>query len=167
MVIPTDLHRDAEKFYNYLLALEKAADELTRHQVIDFTSVDGLLKQLLVYLCKAFTAETAFTAALKYDGPKPFLEIIEVYLQLDPARTSIDFVAWLDKLVETRKTQVLGGIGLPAGTYIHGLEAFQAQSAILLYRNIAGLDRVIGSGYQLDKEETGMFLAVDRKALII
>jgi len=162
----SDSRRDAEKYHNLLLAIENATETINSLEQQGKASIDVVLESLLPNLTEALDAAQAFVA-IHHNGKSnrsQAFKLISVYPKLNSA---IDFLPWsksLEKVLSSHRARVVEPFENAPKKLIHGLEMFNANTAILMQMRIGTESRIVGICNRINSE-MGPFLGADRRAL--
>lgn len=160
--IISDSRRDAEKYYQLLLAIENATGTIKALEQEDQATIDRVLESLLPNLSEALDAAQAFAAVhLPGTGNRSqAFKLVSVYPK--PEKT-MGFLPWSQKLARVLDSP-RAVVFAQTKQMIRGLERFHATTAILIQMQIGSQSRIIGVCNRT-YPEMGPFLAADRRAL--
>ena len=162
----SDSRRDAERYHDFLLAIELATHEIRDMGGESHPDIDEVLDRLLPYLAAALNAEQAFVAALREDEDrgKKWFELTAVYPRKDLRGHHLEWSDLLQQLIKDGKPRVIDPLGEEVRDPIPGLEIFDATSAVLVRMQAPGHVGVVGICNKAHPA-LGPFLAADRMAL--
>ena len=161
----SDSRRDAEKYRSLILAIESATATITALEREGRASIEEVLASLLPNLVEALDAAQAFAAIhrlSKGNFSKGF-EIVSVYPQREFTRPILPSTETLMQILLDDRAHVIEPFVDEPRKIIHGLEIFNATTAVLVPMKIGDQAWLIGVCNKANPD-TGPFLAADRKA---
>jgi PAS domain S-box-containing protein len=164
--IISDSQRDAEKYYNLLLALKSATDKISALERGGSASIDEVLASLLPDLTDALGAARAFVAVYRQDKRDRVrgFDVASVHPKME---LNTFFIPWskpLSQVLSDGRARVVEPFEDEPKKPIQGLEVFSATTAILVRMKIGNQLRIVGVCNRVNPE-MGPFLVADRKAL--
>ena len=162
----SDSRRDADKYYKLLLAIENATEKIGALEKTGRASIDEVLASLLPDLVDALDAAQAFVVICQSDKKnqaKDF-ELSAVFPKMGSSESFLPPSKLLDQVLADGRARVVEPFEDAPKKLIHGLEVFQAVTAILVRMQIRDQFRIVGVCNRSDLE-MGPFLAADRRAL--
>lgn len=165
LAVNDDFQRDAQKYQQLLLALDRANQEFALITQDAHLDIDTVLARLLPDLTEALQAEQGFVACRKKDDRQgnDFFEITAATPAENLCGQSLAVTGILQKLVREKKAQIKAPLDETEQSIIPGLEIFKATSAILVEMTTCGQSRVLGLCN--NRNSGDIFLAADRMAL--
>jgi GAF domain-containing protein len=162
----SDSQREARKYHQLLLAIERAAGEAGPPEEIGQPNIDVVLGHLLPDLCGALGAQQAFVAVTAEDGEggKKSLELSAVYPDAGMRGRKIGVSGLVERLMRDGRPVVIDPLDDESPDPLPGLEIFNAVAAILVCTHGLAQTRVLGLCNKLDPERDS-FLAPDGKML--
>jgi PAS domain S-box-containing protein len=162
----SDSRRDAEKYHNLLLAIENATGTINSLEQQGRTSIDVVLESLLPNLTEALDAAQAFVA-IHHNGKSNRSQAFKLISVYPKPNSAMDFLPWsrpLEKVLSSHQARVIEPFEDAPKKLIHGLEMFNATTAILMQMRIGSESRIVGVCNRINSE-MGPFLGADRRAL--
>lgn len=162
----SDSRRDAEKYSKLLLALRSAKEKIGALEKTGRASIDEVLASLLPDLVEALDAAQAFVVICQSDKKEQAtgFDLAAVYPEMKSGASSLPWSKWLDQVLSDGRARVVEPFEDAPQKLIHGLEIFQAVTAILVRMQVGNQSRIIGVCNR-SQPEKGPFLAGDRWAL--
>ncbi len=162
----SDSRRDADKYYKLLLAIENATGKIYALDKEGRTSIDEVLAGLLPDLAESLDAAQAFVAVYQQNSKarhKGF-DLVATYPKMELSEPSLPWSKMVNQVLTDGRPRVVEPFEDVPGKLIHGLEIFNATTAILVRMQIGGRSRIIGV---CNRSGPGMgpFLSSDRRTL--
>lgn len=160
----SDVERDAEKYHKLLLEVETVTSMIREMELGPSFRIEDAMRQFLPFLCSALDAESAFIARLFEDGELEGLGILASFPEQKMMGRRLISLDPFHRVLHEGKSLVVESLDDDRKEIIHGLEMFNATSAILTRFQSGSQVYVVGVCNRTSADEDP-FLATDRMTL--